>query len=1030
MEKAAPDEKAQTQLAAAAAANSSSSAGQRPNGSPTAHSLPAAASSSSSFELCLSSFRHLSLTLSSNLELLAAKMEEQLSRPFGLQQQRHQRETRRVADEIARLNKQLQSLQDGLQHSKVSAKKACLELQLWLMEQRERAGRAAAGGASHTASDGLPSFGGGVDSHTVFDELVSSFRWDADSMKKRALSVDGRYVQAVKALRSYWPEHDRQLRQLMADAQREEEERRREQLRVVSSYCELHTAMYDKCLRSLRSVSAMSAQVNSRREMRQWMRAHRGEGRHEPLPEYVMHKGHPRYDETQEVEEPHEHEGLTDEDDSDAAAGDDNEEEEEEEEAEDEPADEDEDDERESSAQGRRRRHRARVAHRKGGDELDEREDEKTEERIVAEKVLRVFINKAVGNRQTAAEAARDGDEQAAAAAAMDLSAPTSPTLTSPLPRTAFMPVQPEQLGDGSALDEDEEQAAKAIFSTRDGRNAFAACFSSLSPTFYSSQLPLSLFSTFSQPPSPSAAQRASAPPSPPAASLTLSAVSFAALSSLTVLFLDATVGSSHIEPAVFVANVAHQILRARDAQQKQSSAQPAAAGSASSAAADDVMRKEQLEGGEEAEPALTLLSHLSSHPLFAEAQRFFSSALFASLHHHFAHQSLYIHRWHSDAEQEAVMRGRRALTLRLLRDYSQLMRHCGVKRKERRRFVEKQIRVFDLLAADDAKEEVAALRRLNERHSAAAAGGQETVDESEDESSSPLAIDGLREQGSEVDSEEERKQELLRRKERERRLMSEEKKKRRRVRVNEHGAYEQTAAGRPDDGDKQRAKRKEEEQREQERRRAEEEERSRGKKTGFFASLFGRTSPSPSSSPSLAPEHQRSIAGQAVAAPAVTAAKAETATTTSGVRIPIPVAAAVPPPVAAAVSAPASAAASRKLEPSASAAGKTAAASVAPVGKKQTNTGAAEATSVSAAAADNVATKRARVVKKRAVRKPAAEAAAAPLLPQKAAAAGDAATEEQKVASAEPAAQSSSASALQQSADSVQTATSTDDMP
>ena len=987
VEKATPEERPHGMATAARQLNAS------PAGTPTPGAAAVAASgSSSSFELLLSSFRHLSLTLSTNLELLAAKVEEQLVRPFTAAQLQHQRETRRIADEVARLSKQLHALQDALLHSKANAKKACQDLLMWSMEHRDsqpRPDRAASSSrAAVAAGIGEVLLSGGVDSHTVFDDLVSSFRHDADSLRKRTLALDGRYVAAVKAVRSYRPQHDAALRQLMLEAQREEEARRQEQLRAVQAYCELQTAMFDKYGRSVRAVTAMAVQVNSRREMRQWIREQRGDGRVEPLPNYVMHKGHPRYDETREAEEQHEHEGLTDDDDDDdeSGAATDDHEADDEDEAEADDADdaqeaaEAEDSERESSAAGRRRRRAARRQHRKGGDELDELQDEKTEERIVAEKVLRVFVYKTIGHRPTpATAAARDSAE----AAALELASPSSANLTEPLPRAALVPVTAEDVGDGAALDSEEEQAARAIFSTRDGRNAFATIFSCLSPSFYATQQPLSLFSVFTLPPS--------APPT-----LTLPPASFAALSALTALFLDAAAASGHLEPAIFVANVAHQIRRARDGPQQQQQQ------SASAAGADDVMQKEQVECGDEeaAAAAQSLLSHVSSHRLLADA-RFFSSALFSSLQHQLAHRSLYIHRWHSDAEQDAVMQQRRLLTLGLIGQYSELMRHCGRRRRERRRYVDKQLRVFDLLAAQDGREDVEALRRLNARVTGGAA--EEDGSASEDEAS-PIAIAGLRATGSGSDDDEHGTQQLLRRKEEEKRMMQDQQRTQRRSKVAADVTRSPPTAAPTAQDDSKRRQQEAEEAKEKERRQhqqqREDDERHRaGRRTGFFASLFGRTSPSPSAPVEPQQPKEKDSSRNSPASPPTAAAvavgggsgKVEAALPGSGVRIPIPIATAVSssfnPPVTSssaggAPAATAPAVASSKLSVGAAAAG----ASLRPAA-------AAAAPSLNAAAATTAGDA---AVRKRIVRKK-------PSVSTTAAAAGGAAQEPRRQAAAAP---------------------------
>ena len=68
------------------------------------------------------------------------------------------------------------------------------------------------------------------------------FRWDAESIKKRTLEVDNRYIAAVKALRSFKPQYDVLLKQLLASAQTEEETGRKELLEATHIYCDIQAA--------------------------------------------------------------------------------------------------------------------------------------------------------------------------------------------------------------------------------------------------------------------------------------------------------------------------------------------------------------------------------------------------------------------------------------------------------------------------------------------------------------------------------------------------------------------------------------------------------------------------------------------------------------------------------------------------------------------------------------------------------------------------------------------------------------------
>ena len=120
--------------------------------------------------------------------------------------------------------------------------------------------------------------------------------------------------------------------------------------------------------------------------------------------------------------------------------------------------DEDEDDGQQAHRRRRGKRHRRRKG---GADELDESEDEKTEERIVAEKVLRVFINKTIGLQEATADP--DAPTSTNTTPPVDLISPTSATLTTPLPASALLPVDPSALGDDSPLSSRSNSSGPAL---------------------------------------------------------------------------------------------------------------------------------------------------------------------------------------------------------------------------------------------------------------------------------------------------------------------------------------------------------------------------------------------------------------------------------------------------------------------------------------------------------------------------------------------------------------------------------------
>ena len=238
VDKAAPEPHPHATLTSAA--TRSATGNHSPSTAQSAATAATTASSSSSFDLAVSSFRHLSLTLASNFDLLATKTDEHCLRTFLAGQQHHNRETKRQADDIQRLHKQLQSLHDTLVTTKANSKRACMDYQIWMMEHREKQ-RAESDRLARDRAAGLL-LAGGVDSHTMFDELVATFRWDAESIKKRTLEVDNRYIAAVKAWRSFKPQCEVMLKQTMAAAQTEEEQGRKELLSAMQLYCDIQAA--------------------------------------------------------------------------------------------------------------------------------------------------------------------------------------------------------------------------------------------------------------------------------------------------------------------------------------------------------------------------------------------------------------------------------------------------------------------------------------------------------------------------------------------------------------------------------------------------------------------------------------------------------------------------------------------------------------------------------------------------------------------------------------------------------------------
>ena len=257
-------------------------------------------------------------------------------------------------------------------------------------------------------------------SHSIQSSATASIKPDIPTLTERVLAADSKYVAAVKAMRSYRPQHDQALAHLLDAYQTLEQERRHTTVDMMATLLSLQSQLFSSSQQQLKDVSAVLGKVSPPRDVALFIREHRTEGKTPPLPVYEMMKGHPQYIEAIDgvQAEGKEDDGLGQEDEH-----------------------------------GVVRKRTSKDA-----------EEERSYHRIMAEQVLTLFVDKITGR----AEDMKDREkakraEAASTGAANDSSAAAGEEAEDVLPDDKSRP-----------LDEEELKVARRLFQTADGRTAFA----------------------------------------------------------------------------------------------------------------------------------------------------------------------------------------------------------------------------------------------------------------------------------------------------------------------------------------------------------------------------------------------------------------------------------------------------------------------------------------------------------------------------------------------------------------------------
>jgi hypothetical protein len=235
-----------------------------------------------------------------------------------------------------------------------------------------------------------------------------------------------------------------------------------------------------------------------------------------------------------------------------------------------------------------------------------------------------------------------------------------------PDPTVVLPEVWSKRNGDGQDLTSDEDTIVKKLLATEHGRLAFAATFSTLSP---SPNYPL----------------------------CDLSSPAFDRLTGIVKLFCDNALSTMHVEPALAVMLTMQHIVKYIDASTKDEKKEDPNQVNESTIA-DDADFENSSDTAHHYTHRKFMLSALREHPIWQQS-RFWSEAFFLTLHERLRTFSL--HRWCTDEEQNATLQCRRKAVVPVLSEYANHMFHAGVRKRNVRAFVEKQATMNEI-ALDD----------------------------------------------------------------------------------------------------------------------------------------------------------------------------------------------------------------------------------------------------------------------------------------------------------------------------------------
>ena len=422
---------------------------------------------------------------------------------------------------------------------------------------------------------------------------------DVNTLSDKALAADTKYLNAVKSMRSYRPQHDQTMALLLDSYQQLEEERRHTTVDTMATWLSAQSQLLSASTQVVKDVSAVLGKVSPTRDVLIFVRDNRAEGKAPPLPVYEMMKGHPQF-----VEGFDESQGAARSDDELGSPSDD-----------------------------------GAVVRKKT---TKDAEEERTYQRIMAEQVLALFVDKVTGRAEALKE--REAERKA------------NPDMEDTPESSDMLPDEKSR-----ALDEEELKVAKRLFSTPEGRGAFATV--------------INLLRNRGQ--------------------LHLSYTAFERLSKLILLFLDQAREAMHVAPIQLVMILSQSLWRDFENSLTSPTASPTT--HTPSNPLSPSASSSSLSSARAVAPRKVFLSTLvNSHPVWTD-DRFWEESFFDAFRSKLTEDQVRVHKWHSDTEQAESLHARKQAAFATLSTFAMNMKEFGMDKREIDRFVEKHAHLNDL---------------------------------------------------------------------------------------------------------------------------------------------------------------------------------------------------------------------------------------------------------------------------------------------------------------------------------------------
>ena len=264
----------------------------------------------------------------------------------------------------------------------------------------------------------------------------------------------------------------------------------------------------------------------------------------------------------------------------------------------------------------------------------------------MAEQVLALFVDKVTGRAEALKE--REAERKA------------NPDLEETPESSDMLPDEKSR-----SLDEEEKKVAKRLFTTAEGRGAFATV--------------INLLRNRGQ--------------------LHLSPTAFERLSQLILLFLDQAKEAMHVAPIQLVMILSQSLWRDAEPQPITSPtpthipSNPLSPSAASSSSASSLPSPQNRS----AAPKKVFLSTLiNTHPVWVD-DRFWEESFFDAFRSKLTEDQVRVHKWHSDTEQAESLHARKQAAFATLSTFAMNMKEFGMEKREIDRFVEKHAHLNDL---------------------------------------------------------------------------------------------------------------------------------------------------------------------------------------------------------------------------------------------------------------------------------------------------------------------------------------------